>query len=55
MGLSYELLKASARFRNNVFVRVMIFPGLLVQRITTQEPDNEQLRVAIRALRELVD
>ena len=54
MGLSYELLKLSARFKNNMIIRILIFPGLLVQRITTKEPDDKQLEIGIRALRELL-
>lgn len=50
-GISYELLKLSARFDKNIFMRVFTFPGLLIQRITTQEPDKKQIDVAIRAFK----
>lgn len=49
-GLSYEALKASAKKVDNTVVKALIFPGLALQRITTQEPDEEQLEVAIVAL-----
>ena len=49
-GLSYEALKASAKKVDNAFVQALIFPGLALQRITTQDPDDEQLEVAIVAL-----
>lgn len=49
-GLSYEALKASAKKVGNPIVQALIFPGLALQRITTQEPDDEQLEVAIVAL-----
>jgi uncharacterized protein YqhQ len=50
-GLSYEALKISAKNIHSKFVRLLIGPGLALQRITTQEPDKEQLEVAIHALK----
>lgn len=49
-GGSYEILKFSARKRNNPVVNALIQPGLWLQRITTKEPNLEQLEVAIVAL-----
>lgn len=49
-GSAYELLKLSGRTRTNAVTRVLIQPGLWLQRITTQEPDASQLEVAIVAL-----
>ncbi len=49
-GGSYEILKFSARKRNNPIVNALIQPGLWLQRITTKEPNLEQLEVAIVAL-----
>ena len=49
-GASYELLKLSGRTRDNAITRVLIAPGLWLQRITTKEPSMEQLEVAIAAL-----
>jgi uncharacterized protein YqhQ len=50
-GLSYEALKASAKNIENPMVRTLITPGLGLQRITTSEPDEEQLEVSIAALK----
>jgi uncharacterized protein YqhQ len=50
-GLGFELLKLSGRMRHSPVVRVLITPGLWLQRITTQEPDDSQLEVALAALR----
>lgn len=50
-GGSYELLKLSGRLRNHRIVQALIAPGLWVQRITTSEPDDDQLEVALAALR----
>jgi uncharacterized protein YqhQ len=49
-GLSYEVLKLSARFEGNPLVRALVFPGLLLQRITTREPTDDQLEVALLAI-----
>jgi uncharacterized protein YqhQ len=49
-GASYELLKLSGKTRDNAMTRVLIAPGLWLQRITTKEPSATQLEVAIAAL-----
>lgn len=48
-GLGYELLKFTAK--ENAVVRILRQPGLWLQRITTAEPDDAQLEVALQALR----
>src|SRR4030043_1885793 len=50
-GISYELLKLSGKKRDNRYVRWLAAPGLWLQRITTQEPDDTQLEGAIVALK----
>jgi len=50
-GISYEVIRYSAR-RPGSLLRFVTFPGLLLQRITTKEPDEQQLGTAIRALEE---
>jgi uncharacterized protein YqhQ len=49
-GVSFELLKLSGRTREHAVTRVLIQPGLWLQRITTREPNREQLEVAVVAL-----
>ncbi len=49
-GGSYELLKLSGKTRENKITRVLSAPGIWLQKITTQEPDQSQLEVAIVAL-----
>ncbi|MBU1937564.1 DUF1385 domain-containing protein [bacterium] len=51
-GLSYEILKFSGKRTDNPLVKLLIAPGLWLQRITTQEPDPEMCEVALTALRE---
>ena len=50
-GISFELLKLSGKKRNSAVTRVLIAPGLWLQRITTSEPSDDQLEVALEALR----
>jgi uncharacterized protein YqhQ len=50
-GLSYELLKLSAKKVDNGIVKLMIKPGLWLQLITTKEPSEDQLEVALVATR----
>jgi uncharacterized protein YqhQ len=49
-GISYELLKLSGIFTKSMFLKWIIVPGLLLQKLTTREPDDPQLEVAIAAL-----
>ncbi len=51
-GVSYEIIRASAMSRAQWFLSIITRPGLWLQNITTQEPDDAQLEVAIIALRE---
>jgi len=50
-GISYEIIRYSAKHPKSI-LRVVTFPGLLLQKITTQPPDNTQVEIAIRALEE---
>jgi uncharacterized protein YqhQ len=50
-GISFELLKLSGRKRNHPLTKVLIKPGLWLQRITTKEPADDQIEVALVALR----
>jgi len=52
-GISYEIIKLSSRSGNR-FVQLLVKPGLWLQKITTREPNNDQLEVAIVALEEAV-
>ncbi len=50
-GVAYELIRLSADHHGNPFVRLLIYPGLLLQRLTTREPDLRMVEVAIAALK----
>src|SRR6195256_3507557 len=49
-GLSFEVIKWAGRNRRKRWVQVVMYPGLQLQRLTTREPDLDQLAVAITAL-----
>jgi uncharacterized protein YqhQ len=51
-GLSYEIIRLSARKEGGLFFKLITKPGVWLQNITTQEPDDLQLEVAIEALKE---
>jgi uncharacterized protein YqhQ len=49
-GLSYEVIKWAGRNRRKRWVRALMWPGLMLQNLTTREPDESQLEVAIASL-----
>jgi uncharacterized protein YqhQ len=51
-GISYEIIRASAKSSMQWFFSIITRPGLWLQNITTKEPDDDQLEVAIYALKE---
>jgi len=52
--ISYEIMKFGASHAENPVVRILLAPGLLLQAITTREPDDSQLEAAISALNEVI-
>jgi len=51
-GLSYEIIRLSARKESGAFFKAITRPGVWLQNVTTKEPDDSQLEVAIEALKE---
>ena len=51
-GVSYEIIRMSAKREGSLVFRLITLPGLWLQNITTKEPDEQQLEVAIYALKE---
>jgi uncharacterized protein YqhQ len=49
-GLSYEVIKWAGKHRRKRWVRVVMWPGLMLQNLTTREPSEDQLAVAIASL-----
>ena len=54
-GISYEISVKWASKRDNWLVRAIIFPGMLIQRITTKEPDDAQIEIAVAALEKALE
>jgi hypothetical protein len=53
-SVGYELLRLGARYRSNPLVRVVMYPGILVQKITTKQPTDDMIEVAIVSLEEAI-
>lgn len=53
-GISYEILKLAGR-SNNIILRIISAPGLLLQKLTTKEPDDDMIEVAIAAIEAVFD
>ena len=54
-GIAYETLRLTARLADRSWMRVIIAPNLALQRLTTREPDDEMLEVAIAALKAVLE
>ncbi len=54
-AVAYEVIRFSARRTGNPAVRLILAPGLALQRMTTREPDRGQVEVAIAALRRVME
>jgi|SRR3989344_2516642 len=53
LGVAYEILKLSSK-KKNFITEALVYPGALIQKITTAEPDDYMIKVAIAAIREIV-
>jgi len=51
VGISFEIVKLSAKFKNSRILKALIIPGLWTQKLTTREPDSKQIEVAIKSLK----
>ncbi len=54
-GLAFELIKLIGKHRTKLWARAVMWPGLQLQRLTTREPDAEQLAVAIASLEAVLE
>ncbi|MGL5640757.1 MAG: DUF1385 domain-containing protein, partial [Paraclostridium sp.] len=52
-GISYEIIKLLGKY-NNKLTRFVAYPGMMLQKFTTKEPDDKQLEVALEALKAVV-
>ena len=53
-GISFEILKIAGKKQSSI-VKIVSYPGLMMQKLTTFEPDDEQLEVALEALRNVLE
>ena len=53
-GLAFELLRLGARYPKSAFMRIVMMPGLWLQKITTKPPDDGQIEVAIASFNEVL-
>jgi len=51
-AVGYELLKLGARYRHHRIVHILLYPGLLVQKITTKQPTDDMIEVAIVSMQQ---
>jgi uncharacterized protein YqhQ len=54
-GISYELIRIAGKFSRFRIVNILFYPGLLLQRITTREPDESQIEVAVTSLKNVLE
>lgn len=53
-GISFEIIRLAGR-SDNIFVRILSAPGMLIQRMTTKEPDEQMIEVAIASVEAVFD
>ena len=53
-GVSYEIIKILGKY-DNILTRLVAYPGMMLQNLTTKEPDDEQLEVALEAIKAVVE
>ena len=53
VGIAYELIKLAGRY-DNLFTRIISFPGLQLQHLTTREPDDSMIEAAIASMKPVV-
>jgi uncharacterized protein YqhQ len=53
-GISYEIIRFTGKYRDRSWAALLSWPGLLLQKITTREPTDDQIEVAVEALKRVV-
>jgi uncharacterized protein YqhQ len=53
-GISYEIIRFSGRYAHNRIVNAILYPSLWLQKLSTRQPDNDMVEVAIRAMKTAV-
>ena len=50
LGIAYETLRFTGKHSNNIFVKWLIIPNMALQKLTTKQPDDDQIEIAIDAM-----
>jgi len=50
-GISFEIIKFAGKYQNNILCKSLSFPGMMLQKLTTKEPDDQQLEVALASIK----
>ncbi|MBN1473759.1 MAG: DUF1385 domain-containing protein [Syntrophaceae bacterium] len=53
-GISYEAIRFTGKYSHSRLVQLLSWPGLMLQKITTREPDDDQIEVAIAAMKKVI-
>lgn len=53
-GVSYEILRVSAKYYKNAACKILVYPGLMLQKLTTREPSHDQLEIAVLSLKKVL-
>jgi len=53
-GISYEAIRFTGKYNHSKFVQLLSWPGLMLQKITTREPSDDQIEVAIAAMKKVI-
>lgn len=54
-GLAYEVIRFAGKHASNPFIKVLLWPGLMMQKMTTNEPDDSMVEVAVMAVRPVLE
>ena len=54
-GISYEIIRMAGNCKDSILTKLVLLPGLLMQKITTREPDDQMIEVAIFSLKGVLD
>src|SRR5690606_24257395 len=50
-GISYEIIKFAGKHLDNIFCKALSMPGMMLQKLTTREPNDEQLEIALSSIK----
>ncbi len=53
-GIAYEIIRLSSKLEKVWYLNIFVWPGLLLQKLTTAEPEEKEIRAAIAALKEVI-